>query len=136
MRIRTCVESWRSRRAARCDAMCEMAGSCPPSAEAERHSRAQGAARGALRKTVALATIVVATLLAINAVIDASDDLRANPAAGAASDCSARYAALLDLAELARRDGKSSEVVVRGLSQQNGAMSECIPAGRFRPAPP
>ncbi|MGF6374310.1 hypothetical protein OKW40_007126 [Paraburkholderia sp. RAU6.4a] len=119
--------------------MCEMAGSCPPSAEGERHSRAQRAARGALRKTVALATIVVATLLAVNAVIDAgdaNDDLRANPAAGAASDCSARYAALLDLAELARRDGKSSEVVVRGLSQQNGAMSECIPAGRVRPAPP
>ncbi|MBC8725653.1 hypothetical protein F6X37_30055 [Paraburkholderia sp. 31.1] len=113
-----------------------MAGSCPPSAEAERHSRAQRAGRGALRKTVALATIVVATLLAVNAAGDANDDLRANPDAGAASDCSARYAALLDLAELARRDGKSSEVVVRGLSQQNGAMSECIPAGRVRPAPP
>ncbi|WP_429334645.1 hypothetical protein [Paraburkholderia sp. 35.1] len=81
----------------------------------------------------------MATLLAVNAVIDASDandDLRANPAAGAARDCSARYAALLDLAELARRDGNSSEVVVRGLSQQNGAMSECIPEGRVRPAPP
>ncbi|WP_233855787.1 hypothetical protein [Paraburkholderia sp. HD33-4] len=80
----------------------------------------------------------MATLLAIDAVIDASDAslaLSANPAAGAASDCSARYAALLDLAELARRDGKSSEVVVRGLSERNGAMIGCLHAGLSRPAP-
>ncbi|WP_254906043.1 hypothetical protein [Paraburkholderia youngii] len=99
---------------------------------------------GALRRTAAFATIVVATLLAIHAIIDAidtsdandaNDDRRANPAASVTRDCSARYAALLDLAELARRDGKSSEVVVRGLRQQNGAMSECLPAGWVRPAP-
>ncbi|MEX3787471.1 hypothetical protein [Paraburkholderia sp. BR14374] len=92
----------------------------------------------ALRKTAAIATTVVAALLAIHAVIDtsdANDDRRANPAASVTRDCSARYAALLDLAELARRDGKSSEVVVRGLRQQNGAMSECLPAGWVRPAP-
>jgi hypothetical protein len=95
-------------------------------------------ARGTLCKAAALATIVAATLLALNAVIDASDandQLRANPAASAAKDCSARYAALLDLAELARRDGKSSEVVVRGLSEQNGAMSACLPVSRGRVAP-
>ncbi|WP_241495987.1 hypothetical protein [Paraburkholderia monticola] len=95
-------------------------------------------ARGPLCKAAALATIVVGTLLALNAVIDASDasdQLRAHPAASAAKDCSARYAALLDLAELARRDGKSSEVVVRGLSEQNGAMSACLPVSRARAAP-
>ncbi|MGF6484662.1 hypothetical protein QFZ91_006889 [Paraburkholderia sp. JPY419] len=99
---------------------------------------ALGLTMGALRITAALATTVVATLLAIHAVIDtseANDDHRANPAASVTRDCSARYAALLDLAELARRDGKSSEVVVRGLRQQNGAMSECLPAGWVRPAP-
>ncbi|WP_233805997.1 hypothetical protein [Paraburkholderia sp. HP33-1] len=106
MRIRACVESWRSRGAARC-------------------------------KAAAFATIVVATLLTINALMDASDandDLHANPAVSATRDCSARYAALLDLAELARRDGKSSEVVVRGLSERNGAMSACLPVDRGRPA--
>ncbi|WP_248295072.1 hypothetical protein [Paraburkholderia sp. UYCP14C] len=100
--------------------------------------RAEGAAWRGLCKTATLATLVVAALLAIDAVIDASDAslaLRANPDAGAASDCSARYAAMLDLAELARRDGKSSEVVVRGLSAQNGAMSGCLNAGRSMPAP-
>ncbi|MGF6288981.1 hypothetical protein OKW34_000548 [Paraburkholderia youngii] len=102
---------------------------------------ALGLTMGAFRKTAAFATIVVATLLAIHAIIDAidtsdaNDDRRANPAASVTRDCSARYAALLDLAELARRDGKSSEVVVRGLRQQNGAMSECLPAGWVRPAP-
>jgi hypothetical protein len=94
--------------------------------------------RGALCRTAALATIAVAALLAINAAIgtsDASDELHASPSASTARDCSARYAALLDLAELARRDGKSSEVVVRGLSEQNGAMSACLPVGRGGPAP-
>jgi hypothetical protein len=94
---------------------------------------------GTLCKAAALATIVVTTLLALDAVIDASDandQLRGNPAASAAKDCSARYAALLDLAELARRDGKSSEVVVRGLSEHNGAMSACLPVSRGRAARP
>ncbi|MFP4893303.1 hypothetical protein [Paraburkholderia sp. EG304] len=139
MRIRTRVESWRSRRAARCDVMCGTAGQHPPSDEAARRSRAaEGSAWRALRKTAALATIVVATFSAIHAVIDtsdANDDRRANPAASATRDCSARYAALLDLAELARRDGKSSEIVVRGLREQNGAMRECLSAGWVRPAP-
>jgi hypothetical protein len=92
-----------------------------------------------LCKAAALATIVAATRLASNAALHASDpsgDLRANPAASAGTDCSARYAALLDLAELVRRDGKSSEVVVRGLSEQHGAMSECLPVRHVRPAPP
>jgi hypothetical protein len=55
------------------------------------------------------------------------DDERASR--DASQDCSTRYAALLDLAELARRDGKSSEVVVRGLSDKGGAMSGCLAAG-------
>ncbi|WP_227749296.1 hypothetical protein [Paraburkholderia atlantica] len=116
--------------------MCEMADSAPVE-ETECHSRAERSAWRALRKTAALATIVVATLLEIHAVIDASnpnDDRRSIPTTSASRDCSARYAAMLDLAELARRDGKSSEVVVRGLSEKNGAMSECLPAGRVRPA--
>ncbi|MFM0172491.1 hypothetical protein [Paraburkholderia sediminicola] len=50
-------------------------------------------------------------------------------ASGSSQECSARYAALLDLAELARRDGKSSEVVVRGLSDRGGAMSGCLSMG-------
>lgn len=99
-----------------------------------QYSRAEASAWRAPCKAAVLATIVVTTLLALNAYIEPNDDLRANPAAGAASDCSARYAALLDLAELARRDGKSSEVVVRGLSERNGPMSGCLPVRSGRPA--
>ncbi|APA89135.1 hypothetical protein BJG93_17915 [Paraburkholderia sprentiae WSM5005] len=100
-----------------------------------RYPGAGVAAWRALGNAAALATIMIATLLALNAYLERTDDLRATPATRAASDCSARYAALLDLAELARRDGKSSEMVVRGLSERNGAMSECLPAGRGRSAP-
>lgn len=110
--------------------MGDSAGRRPHTVEAARRSRAEWSAWRALCRTAALATIVVATLLALNAAVHASDpsgDLSANLTASTGRDCSARYAALLDLAELARRDGKSSEVVVRGLSEQNGAMSECLP---------
>lgn len=60
----------------------------------------------------------------------------ATPTRDASRNCSARYAALLDLAELARRDGKSSEVVIRGLSDRRGAMSGCLPINRAEPANP
>ncbi|NML30179.1 hypothetical protein [Paraburkholderia antibiotica] len=78
-------------------------------------------------KPAAFAALVVAMLVAANALV-AANDINADPASTAAPDCSARYAALLDLAELARRDGKASEVVMRGLSAQGGAMSECLPS--------
>ncbi|WP_244146654.1 hypothetical protein [Paraburkholderia sp. BCC1876] len=82
------------------------------------------------RKAAVLATIVAAASLAlatsryVAAHVDTSHEQREIQTS---QDCSARYAALLDLAELARRDGKSSEVVVRGLSDRAGAMSACLP---------
>lgn len=76
----------------------------------------------------ALAAIVVATGLVI-AMSRFGTRADARGAIGSSRECSARYAALLDLAELARRDGKSSEVVVRGLSDKGGAMSECVSKG-------
>ena len=76
----------------------------------------------------ALAAMVVAAGVAIAmSRFVAPADTRG--ASGSSQECSARYAALLDLAELARRDGKSSEVVVRGLSDRGGAMSECFSVG-------
>jgi hypothetical protein len=60
----------------------------------------------------------------------------ANHLGDASRDCSARYAALLDLAELARRDGKSSGVVVRALSDPRGAMIDCLPVDRAETATP
>lgn len=79
-------------------------------------------------KSGVLAALVVATGLAIAMCRfgTAADTRRAS---APSRDCSARYAALLDLAELARRDGKSSEVVVRGLSDRGGAMSGCVSTG-------
>ncbi|MFM0410217.1 hypothetical protein [Paraburkholderia dipogonis] len=83
-------------------------------------------------KPGALAAIVVATglVIAMSRFGTAADTRRAS---GSSRDCSTRYAALLDLAELARRDGKSSEVVVRGLSDKGGAMSGCVSAANSGP---
>jgi len=134
MRIRICVESLGLRRASRGDAI---AGTV----SAQRHGVAlrtslEASPRRAVCKAAAYAAIVIAALLAINAFVVAGDDLHnIDHTSATARDCSARYAALLDLAELARRDGKSSEVVVRGLSEQGGAMSECLPAARGGPVP-
>jgi hypothetical protein len=85
---------------------------------------------------VLVALVVAAGLTAaMSEFITYAHGPRANRAVEASQDCSARYAALLDLAELARRDGKSSEVVVRGLSDRDGALSGCLPPGRSGPAP-
>ncbi|WP_143752192.1 hypothetical protein [Burkholderia sp. SRS-W-2-2016] len=83
----------------------------------------------------ALAAFVVATLLTLSAFVAANYFIAA-AASPAAQDCSARYAALLDLAELVRRDGKSSEVVMRGLSERGGAMRDCLPSTRGERASP
>jgi hypothetical protein len=100
-----------------------------------RRARCETPSRRMVRKAVGLAALIVAAgLMAATGVLIASAHgpraNRANRVTEASQDCSARYAALLDLAELARRDGKSSEVVVRGLSERGGALSGCLPAGR------
>ncbi|MFM0592557.1 hypothetical protein [Paraburkholderia dilworthii] len=90
----------------------------------------------ARRKAGALATILIAASLALATsryVAACADTPREQRETQTSQDCSARYAALLDLAELARRDGKSSEVVVRGLSDRAGAMSACLPTVRTNP---
>ncbi|CAB3807302.1 hypothetical protein [Paraburkholderia caffeinilytica] len=86
-----------------------------------------------LFKATALATMIVATgvAIAVGEHITSVDMQTVHRTIESESDCSAKYAALLDLAELARRDGKSSEVVMRGLSDRGGAMRECLPTGRY-----
>ncbi|MFL9947111.1 hypothetical protein PQR68_14110 [Paraburkholderia agricolaris] len=83
-------------------------------------------------KVATLAAMIVAMGVAIAVGEDAArtETYSARRAIEHQQDCSTKYAALLDLAELARRDGKSSEVVVRGLSDRGGVMSECLPAGK------
>ena len=84
----------------------------------------------ACRKATALAAVVVAASLALPVsryVAAHADTPREQRDIQTSQDCAARYAALLDLAELARRDGKSSEVVMRGLSDRAGPMSACLP---------
>lgn len=90
------------------------------------------ASRKASYKAAAVVMLIVATALALAIGKGVTDSYppAARRTMKPAPDCSAKYAALLDLAELARRDGKSAEVVVRGLSDQRGAMSECLPATR------
>ena len=95
----------------------------------------------AISTSAAFKGLLAALIVALGLTAGASEfiadtyGLHANDAAEASQDCSARYAALLDLAELARRDGKSSEIVVRGLSEHGGAMSACLLAGRSEPVP-
>nr|WKF60598.1 hypothetical protein HUO10_005119 [Paraburkholderia busanensis] len=86
-------------------------------------------ATSAWRKTGAFATIVVAAGLAIAAsrfMAARAEPRRVLREFQTSQDCAARYAALLDLAELARRDGKASEVMMRGLNEPGGAMSACL----------
>ncbi|CAE6785082.1 hypothetical protein R69746_04469 [Paraburkholderia aspalathi] len=84
-----------------------------------------------LCKVGALATMIVATgiAIAVGEGIASTETPAVHRAIESGQDCSAKYAALLDLAELARRDGKSSEVVMRGLSDRGGAMGDCLPTG-------
>lgn len=102
-----------------------------------RRSRVEALSTKAVCGNV-LAVLVVAVSLtaAVSGFIAHADGPRAMNAVEALQDCSARYAALLDLAELARRDGKSSEIVVRGLSERGGALSVCLPTGRGGSTPP
>jgi hypothetical protein len=83
-------------------------------------------------KVATLAAMIVAmgVAIAVGEDVARTETYSAHRAIEHRQDCSTRYAALLDLAELARRDGKSSEVVVRGLSDRGGVMSECLPAGK------
>jgi hypothetical protein len=84
----------------------------------------------AVRKAGKWATIIVATALVIAVQRFVANDgvPRELRAVVPSTDCPARYAAFLDLAELARRDGTSSEVVMRGFSGaggMNGALNAC-----------
>lgn len=120
MRVKACVTLVRFRR----DASDEQRGG------AARRSRFEASLKRRASTTILLMVLVVAASLSavmMSGLVTQAHGLAANSAAAASHDCSARYAALLDLAELARRDGKSSEVVVRGLSDRAGAMSECLP---------
>jgi hypothetical protein len=101
------------------------------SAQAVR-SRFSAVRTWTLCKAVVLAAAIVATgvAIALGERVTHTETHAVRRAIESEQDCSAKYAALLDLAELARRDGKSSEVVVRGLSDRGGAMSDCLPIGR------
>lgn len=81
---------------------------------------------GAVTALGALAVLLVAGAV-LNGWLGAAELPHASSAASrrASQDCSARYAALLDLAELARQDRASSELVARGLSDRSGALSGC-----------
>ena len=69
--------------------------------------------------------VTAALLIAVQRFAANTDVPRELRAMVASTNCTARYAALLDLAELARRDGTASDVVMRGLSTRSGALSEC-----------
>ncbi|WP_245841553.1 hypothetical protein [Paraburkholderia ribeironis] len=122
MRLKSCIALLRTRRDARDG----------KGWDTEREARCEAPPRRKVRQAVGLAALIATAglMAATGGLIASAHGPRANRAIDASQDCSARYAALLDLAELARRDGKSSEVVVRGLSERGGALSGCLPAAR------
>jgi hypothetical protein len=114
-------------------------GSDQHSSAVKRRSRVEASSTRDVSRNVLAALIVGLALTAAAsgfiAYANGPHASRANREVDASQDCSARYAALLDLAELARRDGKSSEIVVRGLSERGGALSVCLPTSRGEPPP-
>ncbi|SOE96222.1 hypothetical protein SAMN05414139_09153 [Burkholderia sp. D7] len=78
-------------------------------------------------KAGALAMLIAAMVLAIGVGgrmtnVEALAGYRGNEPS---QHCAAQYAEMLDLAKLARRDGKSSDVMVRELTVMTGQMDEC-----------
>jgi hypothetical protein len=96
---------------------------------AASHSRCAAAPHSVIYRVGVLAALIVAfcAAAAISGLFTHAPALRATREPEAAQECASRYAAVLDLAELARREGKSSKVVVRGLSDRRGALNTCLP---------
>lgn len=97
--------------------------------DAAARSRCAVVPHSVLYEVGVLASLIVAlcAAAAMSGLFTPPPALRAAREPEAAQDCSARYAAVLDLAELVRREGKSSQVVVRGLSDRRGALNKCLP---------
>uniref|UniRef100_S0DGT6 Uncharacterized protein n=1 Tax=termite gut metagenome TaxID=433724 RepID=S0DGT6_9ZZZZ len=53
------------------------------------------------------------------------------PASGASPHCALKYAAMLDLAELARRDGKSSAAYLHAFDKVTAQMNACDAGERY-----
>ena len=73
------------------------------------------------------ATLIVATIVALGV---GSRMMNVETAAmyrraGASQQCASKYGELLDIARLARRDGKSSGVMVRELTVMSGRLDAC-----------
>ncbi|MFK4444748.1 hypothetical protein ABH944_004749 [Caballeronia udeis] len=78
-------------------------------------------------KAATLAMLIMAMVLAIGVGgrmtnVEALTGHRGNESL---QHCAAQYGEMLDLAKLARRDGKSSDIMVRELTVMTGQMGEC-----------
>lgn len=79
-------------------------------------------------KTGASAMLIVATILALGigsrmTNVETSATHRPD---GASQQCAKEYGELFDIAHLARRDGRSSDVMARELTVMSGRLDECL----------
>jgi hypothetical protein len=72
--------------------------------------------------------LIVATIVALGVgsrMMNAETSATHRPI-GASQQCAKKVGELFDIAHLARRDGKSSDVMVRELSVMSGRLNECL----------
>jgi hypothetical protein len=81
-----------------------------------------------LCKTGASAMLVVATVLAlgVGGRMTNVETSAAHRSSEPSQQCARKYGELFGLAHLARRDGKSSDVMVRELTVMSGRLNECL----------
>jgi hypothetical protein len=81
-----------------------------------------------LCKMGASAMLIVATVLALGVggrMTNVETSATHRPV-GPSQQCAKKYGELFDLAQLAKRDGKSSDVMVRELTVMSGRLNECL----------
>ena len=81
-----------------------------------------------LCKTGASTMVIVATIAVLGVgsrMTDVETSATHRPV-GASQQCAKKYGELFDIAHLARRDGKSSDVMVRALTVMSGRLDECL----------
>ena len=81
-----------------------------------------------LCKTGGAVMLIVATVLALGGGCHMTnvDTSATHRPIGPSQQCAKKYGEVFDLAQLARRDGKSSDVMVRELAVMSGRLNECL----------
>jgi hypothetical protein len=81
-----------------------------------------------LCKMGASAMLIVATVLAlgVGSRMTNVETSATHQPVGPSQQCAKKYGELFDLAQLAKRDGKSSDIMVRELTVMSGRLNKCL----------